>query len=232
VASIAYNEPVPVVDGNVIRVLTRLFDVADCADDTVTRNRLWNLAATLVPKNAPGDFNQAIMELGARMCTPKTPQCDGCPVRMHCAARAAGVQDRRPVRRAKKRVPHHEIVVAAIRKSGRYLLGKRPSGGLLGGLWEFPGGKVQPGETHQRALKRELKEELGITVRVGGLIASVNHAYSHFKVTLNVYRCEHVSGTPEPKTHTELKWVLPSQFARYAFPKANHKFLDLLGDPD
>jgi len=217
-----------VVDGNVIRVLTRLFDIADCADDTATRNRLWELAGTLVPKSAPGDFNQAMMELGARVCTPKAPQCDSCPVRTHCVAHATGVQEQRPVRRARKQVPHHEIVVAAIRKNGRYLLGKRPPGGLLGGLWEFPGGKVKAGETHRHALKREVREELGIVVRVGGLIASVDHAYSHFKVTLNVYQCEQTSGTPKPKTHTELKWVLPSQFTHYAFPKANHKFLSLL----
>jgi A/G-specific adenine glycosylase len=132
------------------------------------------------------------------------------------------------VRRKKKKVPHKEIVVGAIRKNGRYLLGKRPPNGLLGGLWEFPGGKVETGESHEAALRREIREELGIDVSVGGFVACVRHAYSHFKVTLNVYACTHTSGKAQPKAHTELKWILPSRFDEFAFPKANHKFLDLL----
>ncbi|MCP4641067.1 MAG: A/G-specific adenine glycosylase [bacterium] len=228
IASIVFGERAPVVDGNVIRVLARLFDIEACTDDTATRKVLWALAETLVPPKNPGDFNQALMELGAMVCTPKSPVCDGCPVRNQCQAREEGVQEQRPVRKAKKRVPHHEIVVAAIRKDGQYLIGKRPPGGLLGGLWEFPGGKVEPGESHQQALRREVKEELGVTVRIGGLVTSVNHAYSHFRVTLNVYRCTLTRGTPVPHSHTELRWVALEEFGDLAFPKANHKFLGLL----
>jgi A/G-specific adenine glycosylase len=228
IASIAFGERVPVLDGNVKRVLSRLYDIADNIDDAATLDRLWSLADDLTPQRAPGDFNQAIMELGARICAPKIPLCETCPVRTRCQARAAGTQHQRPVRRAKKAVPHYEIVIAAIRKNGRYLVGKRPASGLLGGLWEFPGGKVHSGETHECALRRAAIEEIGVEVKVGGLVASVNHAYSHFRVTVNVYRCEALSGTPKARTHTELKWVAPSQFDRYAFPKVNHKFLALL----
>lgn len=132
------------------------------------------------------------------------------------------------MRKPKKRVPHHEVVVAAIYEDGRYLLGKRPSEGLLGGLWEFPGGKLEKGESHAGALRRECLEELGVQVRVGGLVSTVKHAYTHFKVTLNVYRCTIESGEARPKTHTELRWTRPAEFGALAFPKANHKFLDLL----
>ena len=132
------------------------------------------------------------------------------------------------MRNTKKSPTHKEIVVAVLEKDGRYLLGKRPAEGLLGGLWEFPGGKVESGETHAQALARECKEELGVTVTVGGLVATVKHAYTHFHVTLNVYRCRLTRGTPKPKTHTELRWVAPGDFGEYAFPKANHKFLKLL----
>jgi A/G-specific adenine glycosylase len=125
-------------------------------------------------------------------------------------------------------VPHYEVVIAAIKKNGRYLLGKRPVDGMLGGLWEFPGGKVKPGETDAAALRREVKEELGIAVEVGDFVATVNHAYSHFKVTLRIYRCAHIRGNAVPNAHSELKWVLPRDFERYAFPTANHKFLKLL----
>lgn len=228
VASIAFSEPVPVVDGNVKRVLARLYDREAPIDGVAAEKELWTLAESILSKESPGDFNQAMMELGARICTPKRPDCDACPVAEHCRARVAGTQEQRPVRAKKKAVPHKEIVVAAIRRDGRYLLGKRPPHGLLGGLWEFPGGKVEPGETHEQAIVRECREELGVTVKVGGMIACVRHAYTHLRVTLNVYACTITKGTPRPKTHAELKWASAAEFGEYAFPKANHKFLHLL----
>ena len=228
IASIAYNEAVPVLDGNVKRVLARLFDIAAPIGQAATEGRLWALAGALVPPRRPGDFNQAMMELGATVCTPKAPSCPACPLQAACQAAARGTQAKRPVKGKKPASPHYEIVVAAIEKNGRILLGKRPPSGLLGGLWEFPGGKVQAGETHDQALKREIREELGVEIRVGGLAAVVNHAYSHFKVTLNVYRCTMESGTPRPVAHSELKWVPRAQFGRHAFPKANLKFIGVL----
>jgi A/G-specific adenine glycosylase len=228
IASIAFHEAVPVLDGNVKRVLSRLFDIATSIGQAATERRLWALAEALVPARRPGDFNQALMELGAIVCTPKSPSCTICPVRGVCKAFVRGTQAERPVRGKKPAAPHHELVVAAIEKNGRFLLGKRPPSGLLGGLWEFPGGQVEAGETHEQALKRVIRGELGVELRVGGLAAVVNHAYSHFKVTLNVYRCSIASGSPRPVTHTGLKWVPRAWFGRYAFPKANLKFLKAL----
>jgi A/G-specific adenine glycosylase len=228
IASIAFDERAAVLDGNVIRVLSRVFNIEDTTDDTATRNRLWGIAESLVPANAPGDFNQAVMELGARICTPRQPRCDACPIRKQCDARAEGVQELRPVRKKKAATPHHEYVVAVIPKHGRYLLAQRPENGLLGGMWEFPAGAVLPEEPHQMALTRVMRKSFGLKVRPGGLVAVVNHAYSHFKVTLNVYRCEWLAGTPQATAHDQTKWVPRSQFARYAFPKANHKFLQLI----
>ena len=228
ISSIALGEKVPALDGNVKRVLARLLDLDSNIDDGPTERRLWEVMGHLVQGRAPGDFNQAMMELGARVCKPKSPLCHACPVKCDCRAHAEGTVFERPVRTKKRAVPHHEIVVAAVKKNGRYLLGKRPPSGLLGGLWEFPGGKLERGESHEAALIRELKEELGIAIQPGGLVATVNHAYTHFRITLNVYRCRHVSGTPRAIAHTEVKWVRPSDFDRLAFPKANHKFLHLL----
>jgi len=228
IASITLREQVAVLDGNVKRVLSRLFNIAESIDEGKTEQHLWFLAQALVPAKAPGDFNQAMMELGARVCTPKKPKCGQCPIRNHCDAHRAGVQEQRPVRRAKKKTPHHEIVVGVICKRGWFLIGKRPPAGLLGGLWEFPGGKVRKSETHRQALVREIWEEMGIRVKVEGLVSVVDHAYSHFKVTLNVYRCSHLGGRLKPHAHTQLKWVPRAHFGRYAFPKANHKFLHLL----
>ena len=229
IASIAFKEQTPVVDGNVKRVLARLTNLNDSIDDATVTESLWALAAEMVKGRNPGDFNQAMMELGAEVCTPRNPQCTACPVQRHCVAFLAGTQNVIPRRTARKKTPHYEIVVAAIAENGRYLLGKRPENGLLGGLWELPGGKVQPGETHQTALAREVREELGVEVSVEGLVACVNHAYTHFKVTLNVYKCRPLNGAaPIATSHTELKWVSPKKFPEFAFPKANHKFLHLL----
>ena len=228
IASIAFGAPEPVLDGNVKRVLARLLDYDASIDAPAADALFWDTMRALVKGPAPGDFNQGMMELGAQICTPRSPRCDDCPVASYCAAHARGTVDQRPVRRTKAAVPHHEIVIAVIHKRGRYLLGKRPDGGLLGGLWEFPGGKIERGENHAQALQREAREELGIRISVGELVASVSHAYSHFRVTLHVYRCAHRTGTPKPNAHTKLRWTSPSEFARFAFPKANHKFLHLL----
>jgi A/G-specific adenine glycosylase len=124
--------------------------------------------------------------------------------------------------------PRAKTQKAAIVEDGAYLLGKRREDSMLGGLWEFPGGKVEPGETHQEALRRELKEELAIDVAVGEHIVSVDHAYSHFSITLHLYACTHLSGDPHPHVHSEVKWVPRKDFDQYAFPAADLKFFDKL----
>ncbi|GMW00800.1 MAG: A/G-specific adenine glycosylase [Candidatus Hydrogenedentota bacterium] len=228
IASIAYSERTPVVDGNVIRVLTRLHDIDTPADSSGTIETLWRLAGDLVPVRNPGDFNQALMELGSNVCTPRAPVCGDCPVASHCKARARGVQLERPVRREKKPPPHYDMVAAVIVSEGKYFIAKRPPNGLLGGLWEFPGNQVVSGENHSIALRRTGRDLLGVTLRPGRLVACVSHAYSHFRVTVNAYRCFVSKGQPSPCWHTESRWVSPDEFAHFAFPKANLKILPML----
>jgi A/G-specific adenine glycosylase len=226
IASIAFGERVAALDGNGLRVLARFLAVRQPIDRRLTVEALWSIAAQLVPQGRPGDFNQALMELGARVCVPRRPQCGECPLGRMCQAHRQGCQGELPRRGARRRVPHHRIVAAVIGRRGRYLLGRRPTGGLLGGLWEFPGGKVERGETHEQAMKRELWEELGVEAEVGELVASVKHAYSHFSITLHAYRCRLVAGRPRPRYHTALRWVGRNQLNRYAMPAANRKFID------
>ena len=230
VASIAFGERVPVVDGNVKRVLARLYAIEESIDSGPVSARLWELARTLVSKRHPGDFNQALMELGARVCTPKQPDCPRCPLRRQCDAYAAGIASDLPVRRARKAVPHKELAVAAMRRNGRYLIVRRPPNGLLGGLWEFPNGPMEPGEDPARALERIAASLAGVGVKPGKLVASVNHAYSHLKVTMTVYLCDAADGEVMLREHTAAEWVHPGAFKQYAFPKAHHKFLPLLGE--
>jgi A/G-specific adenine glycosylase len=228
VASIAYGERVPVVDGNVKRVLTRIFRITECVDRAGTTRDLWTLAGVLVPAETPGAFNQALMELGARVCLPRSPRCKECPVRESCEASSHGDPESFPVRKARKERPHREVVAAAICREGRYLLGKRPPSGMLGGLWEFPGGAVREGETHGEALRRKLSEELGITAKVGPLLGSVDHGFSHFTMTLYLYRCEHLEGHPCAGHYADTRWIPSSRFDRYALPAADRKLLDRL----
>lgn len=228
IASVCYGERVPIVDGNVKRVLARIFAIADTVDSPSAMKRFWQIAEELVPPRQSGDFNQAIMELGATICLPRRPACDRCPVSQQCLAFQQNRQDEFPVRRIKKSVPHRHVVAAVIERNGKCLLGQRPESGMLGGLWEFPGGKIESGETPDQALQRELMEECGIEVEVGDLVAMVDHAYSHFSITLHVYRCQILKGRLKARHHTELKWVRKVEIAKYPLPAANLKFLHLI----
>lgn len=228
VASIAFGRPVAALDGNIKRVLARVLAIGSPIDDAGAVRRLWRAAEELVPSRGAGRFNQAMMDLGATVCVPKRPRCLECPIRHSCASYASGIQGRIPVRRRDKPRPHHEIVAAVVRRNGRLLLGRRRPEGLLGGLWELPGGKLEQGETREAALVRELREELGIRVKVGPLLARVEHAYSHFSITMYVYACELARGRPRPLYHTHLRWVSLGRLDDYATPAATRRVLRVL----
>lgn len=228
IASIAFGRDEPLVDGNVIRVLCRLFRIRQDPRSGAIRRKLWRLAETLLPAGRAGSFNQALMELGATVCLPRSPQCDICPLGRICSARKHGEQEKLPIRVMKKPLPHHKVAVAVIYKNGRILIDKRKPDGLLGGLWEFPGGKVHKGESLEAALVREVREELGITVRILRPLATVKHSYSHFSVTLHAFECAYVSGTPTCRTCVDYKWAHPKQLKNFAFPAANKKIMAAL----
>jgi len=168
------------------------------------------------------------MELGSEICLPRHPRCETCPVNRFCEARLHHEQDSLPTRVAKKQLPFHTVAVGVIYRSGRILIDKRKPEGLLGGLWEFPGGKKRRGESLEAALRREVREELAITVRVGRLLAVVDHAYSHFRVRIHAFECAYVSGTPRCLACADFKWVRPGDLGRYAFPAANKKIIETL----
>jgi len=228
IASIAFDLDEPVLDGNVIRVLCRIYRIADDPRKSNTEKHLWMLARKLIPAGRAGFFNQALMDLGATTCTPRNPRCDTCPVQGHCHARRAGCQADLPTKAAKKTIPHHTIVAAVIRDRGRILIDRRPDTGLLANLWEFPGGKVEPGEALTDALIREIREEVGLTIDVGDEIARIRHAYSHFKITMHVFNARRIAGTAKPLACAAVRWVKPAELANYPFPRANQKLLPKL----
>ncbi|MHC4946251.1 MAG: A/G-specific adenine glycosylase [Planctomycetota bacterium] len=232
IASIAFGLDEPVLDGNVTRVLTRLFAIGTNPAATNTRKRLWALARKIIPPGKAGDFNQALMDLGAMICLPRNPLCEDCPVLEACRAFRAGNPERYPRKKPRKPVPHETIVAGIIWKKGRILIARRKPEGLLGGLWEFPGGKKEGGETLENALKREILEEVGVKVAIDGLLTEVTHAYSHFRITLHAFECTFLAGRARALGSDAVKWIRPAELDRYAFPAANHKIIEALRSKD
>lgn len=234
IASIAFGERVPVLDGNVIRVFSRLLDLPDDVRETRTRNHLWQVAEDWLPDERPGDYNQALMELGQRVCLPRNPLCSECPVQPYCAAFANGTQAERPVKAKRQPTPHYDVAAGLIRdEAGRLLIAQRLEDGLLGGLWEFPGGKQEEGETLQECLRRELQEELAINVEVGEFFVQVKHAFTHFKITLHAFECRYLGALPpydEPQAieAKDWAWVTEAELSRYSFGKADREVIRAL----
>lgn len=228
IASIAFGRREPLVDGNVTRVLCRVFRIKGSPKDVAIQKRIWAIAERLVPEDRAGQFNQALMELGSEVCLPRHPRCAECPVNRLCQGRLHNEQDSLPTRAPKKQLPFYTVAVGVIYRNGRILIDKRKPEGLLGGLWEFPGGKKRRGESLEAALRREVREELAITVRVGRPVAVVDHTYSHFRVRIHAFECAYVSGTPHCIACADFKWVRPRDLGRYAFPAANKKIIEIL----
>jgi A/G-specific adenine glycosylase len=231
IASIAYDRPAPVLDGNVIRVFSRLLDLQEDVTKTQTRNYLWQVAADLVPEYRAGDYNQALMELGQTICLPAKPHCHLCPISRCCRARAKGTQLERPVRPPRRKVPHYDVCAGVIwREDGRILIAQRPFDGLLGGLWEFPGGKVQPGESLAEALRREINEELGIEIEVSQSLAKIKHTYTHFRITLYAFHARYTSGEPQNLEVANHAWVHLDDLDHYPFGVTDQKIIERLLD--
>lgn len=229
VLSIAYGEPHPVLDGNVARVLSRIFATDANVKSSRTQRHLRRLAGELLDPDRAGDFNQAMMELGATVCMPTSPACSTCPVRSACGAVAKGDPEQYPVTPQSKPVPHHDVAVGIVSDTdGRILIQRRPEDGLLGGLWEFPGGKAEDGESMDEACRRELREELGVDVDVQAPFYTLSHAYSHFKITLYAFRCLLTDGQPTSREGQPIRWVTIDEFDDYAFPRANRKLIEEL----
>jgi len=231
VQSIAFGRPLAVVDGNVKRVLARLHQVDTPVNKPGSHLRFKALAELHLDEHDPGTFNQAMMELGALICTPKNPGCPICPVSEFCRAHLSDRVDRFPFRMESKKVPTFHIAVGIVRKKGRLLITRRKLDGLLGGLWEFPGGKINKDETASAACIREIKEETGIIVAIESHLTSIRHAYTHFKIKMDVFYCRHISGDVRLKGPMDYKWIGLSDIEKFAFPKANRKFIPLIREP-
>jgi A/G-specific adenine glycosylase len=228
IASIAFGRDEPTLDGNIRRVLARYFNVSEDARTTAGERILWGLAAENLPVGQAGEYNQALMDLGAAICTPKSPDCTHCPLEDTCQARALGIQEQRPVLLHKPAIPHHTVTAAVIRRDDRVLITCRPAHGLLGGLWEFPGGKQQEGEDLPTCLQREIREELGVEIEVGEELGVYQHAYTHFRVTLHAFHCTLLQGELRPIQAADMRWITLAELSQYPMGKIDRQISQTL----
>ncbi|MDM7936630.1 MAG: 8-oxo-dGTP diphosphatase MutT [Cyanobium sp. CZS 48M] len=227
ILSSAFDQPQPILDGNVRRVLARLQAWPQPPQRSLAQ--FWRWSEELLDPQRPRAFNQALMDLGATVCTPRQPRCGHCPWRPHCAAYAAGDPTRFPVKDASSPLPFQVIGVGVVLDGAhRVLIDQRLEEGLLGGLWEFPGGKQEPGESIVDTIRRELREELAIEVEVAEELICLEHAYSHKRLRFIVHLCRWSSGEPQPLASQQVRWVEPERLAEFPFPAANARIIAAL----
>lgn len=222
IGSLAFGVDAAVLDGNVMRVLARLFAYRGDIRSTVAKRKLQNWATSLMVSGRAGEFNEAMMEMGATICLPRKPTCNVCPLRQACEAFDRGDPERFPFKSKKKRVPHIIVGAAVItNRSGEILIAQRRQQDMLGGLWEFPGGKQEPGESIPECIQRELMEELGIRTTIGDHLMTIKHAYSHFTMTMHVHHARITSGRPRPIECADYAWVPTTKLTQYPYSKAD-----------
>lgn len=242
ILSLAFGQPEPVLDGNVRRVLCRVCDVAEDPRLPAVEARLWEVAEALVraaPEGRAGDLNESLMELGALICTPGSPQCTACPLAEQCLAHRRGTEAQRPIRMPKAATPYYDVTAAVIRAgrasgddAGRVLLVRRRDAGLLGGLWGFPGGTAHPGEPLPAAVERSVAEQVGITITAGAALAQIRHAYTHFRITLHAFACTWTGGQVACRTCADAAWVATADLPRYALPVTDRRIAESIAPAD
>jgi A/G-specific adenine glycosylase len=169
-----------------------------------------------------------VRQLGALICLPKSPKCLLCPLNELCQGRLQGLEQDLPLKSPKKKLPHYNVTAAVIRQNNHILIAQRPLEGMLGGLWEFPGGKQEPPETLPECLRREIKEELGVEIEVGTHLTTVKHSYTHFKITLYAFECRLVEGQPQALGVAAWRWTTLAEIEALPFPRTDLKIIEVL----
>ncbi len=231
-ASIAYDREEPLVDGNVIRVLARLFAVREDVGDRLVIERFWQIAGDLVRGARPGDLNQSLMELGATVCKPRAPRCTDCPVRVGCAAADSGEPEALPHKQKRASARALVSVAAWLTRGGRTLAVRRPEGGLLGGLWELPGGELADGEALETGVRRCIHEAVGLRVQSAWRVGQIEHVFTHRRLRLHVFRCSEPEGRVRRAGFAAHRWLTADTLASLPHGGPTRKALALLGEAE
>ncbi len=227
ILSSAFNLPEPLLDANVKRIISRLFGITKPCSKNLSQ--LWHLSDLLFDSKSPRRFNQGLMDLGATICKSRSPLCNLCPVHLYCFAYNSGNPEDFPLKEGIKTLPKVIIGIGIIiNNCGHVLIDQRLEELSMGGMWEFPGGKKEREESIEMTITREIREELGINVKVGAMLIKFDHSYSHKELHFVVHLCELISGVPKPLSSSQLKWVNIQELSDYPFPAANKKMISAL----
>lgn len=226
VMSIAYSLPIPAVDVNAYRMVSRIKSIG--LPLSRCKNEVADFLSDHIPLDRPGDFNQATMDVGREICALKNPTCSVCHLQNYCTAFVNNAVDKYPLRAKHVKNPHYWTAVGIIWKNNKILITQRPAAGLLGGLWEFPGGKIKNGEGAINCIIREVNEGLGIRVRPIRFVKQITRAYTHFSITLDAYHFDYIDGVPNTIGCIDWKWVGLEKISQFPFHKANHKLFGTL----
>jgi A/G-specific adenine glycosylase len=228
ILSLAFQQDIPVVDGNVERVVARMVDLDQSVKTPSSQKTIKETLTHWLPKGHARDFNQAIMELGATVCTPALPACDTCPVSHGCHALRNGTVKLRPVQTRRPEVVPLISSVGILCDDDRFFIQKRPPGGLMANLWEFPNGTLQGREFPEEALHRTFLESLGVKVTISGKLGKVRHAYTRYRVQLHVYRCslDPPGQVMKFRGAVEGRWVTKSELENHAFSSAHRRIIE------
>jgi A/G-specific adenine glycosylase len=239
IASVAGNYDVPVIDANVARVYARLFNIGEPVKDPPAQKLLVELAENLLPQGQARAYNQALMDLGGLVCTPKKPLCQECPVSRSCRALQLGTVSQLPVTGPKKNIITMHKVAGLIRWQGKFFIQQRKADAVWGGLWEFPGGQMMEkmaesefgtkGQVSDRVISK-ISADSGLSVALVEPITKVIHQYTHHKIILHCFHCtlEGEKSEPVPSSAYEYRWVYSNEFDQFGFPAGPRKLLEYI----
>lgn len=230
IMSIAFNEPYPLLDANVERVFSRVEDIDRPLRQAETKKMLRQMAELLLSHKQPRAFNQALMELGALVCTPKKIDCPSCPLRGHCKALQAGTVSERPVPKKRTKVIDIEMACGIIRHNGTVYIQQRLEEDIWGGLWEFPGGRLKEDESPESAVVREIQEETAFEVQSIQPFKTVTHYYTKYRVTLHGFFCRLAKSGNKPvlQAASQYKWIAVPGLAAYPYPSGHRQLVQAL----
>ena len=230
VMSLAFNQEFPVVDANIERLFSRVFNLAESVKERKTKTFIWQAAQDLIPTANARNFNQALMELGALVCTPKDPDCTHCPLNHLCEAFRLGVAHERPILPPNRKIIRIEMATGVLTHRGNVFIQKRPTHGVWANLWEFPGGRLEPEETPEGAVVREFNEETELVIQCLDKIRVVKHNYTRYRVFLHCYACALQNGHSVPRLHAaqEYRWIKEEALDDFAFPAPHRRLIEIM----